>query len=408
MDHCDVIVVGGGIAGSAVASVLAGAGVDVLLLETVTEYRDRVRGEYLQPWGVAEMLRMQLETVLLEAGGGWCRRMIGYSEGVDPAAAEAEAVPLDAMVPGAPGGFCVGHPQASEALNTTASARGATVRRGVTGVAVAGGREPRVSFAHQGAVHEMACRLVVGADGRQSIVRRALKIDLHVVESKATLGGMLVRADGWCADAGIIGVEGDRHFLAFPRPGGLVRLYVCRLPSAAPAAPDRARHMLDAYNLACVPGSARLATAEQVGPCAYFPGSDAWTDVPVTDGGVLIGDAAGWNDPILGCGLSIALRDARSVADVLLAGHDWSPDAFIGYVTERAERMRRLRVSAHLSTELHCTFTPAGVERRRAFKQRMATDPLVRALRTVALTGAEAAPAGAFDDDVLTRALAFA
>ena len=45
MDRCDVIVVGGGIAGSALAGVLAGAGVDVLLLETVTEYRDRVRGE---------------------------------------------------------------------------------------------------------------------------------------------------------------------------------------------------------------------------------------------------------------------------------------------------------------------------------------------------------------------------
>ena len=101
------------------------------------------------------------------------------------------------------------------------------------------------------------------------------------------------------------------------------------------------------------------------------------------------------------------MRDARSVADVVLCGDDWSPDAFIGYVTERAERMRRLRLCAHLSTELHCTFTPAGVERRRAFKQRMVTDPHVRA-QTVALTGAEAAPAGAFDDDVVTRALAFA
>ncbi len=408
MDHCDVIVVGGGIAGSALASVLAGAGVHVLLLDTATEYRDRVRGEYLQPWGVAEMLRMQLATVLLEAGGGWCRKMIGYSEGVDPAVAEAEAVPLGAMVPGAPGGFCVGHPQASEALNTAASGRGAMVRRGVTAVEVSGGREPRVSFAHQGAVRETACRLVVGADGRHSVVRRALKIDLHVVESNATLGGMLVRADGWFADAAIIGVEGDRHFLAFPRPGGLVRLYVCRLLSDAPVGPHGARHMLDAYNLACVPGSERLATAEQVGPCAYFPGSDAWTDVPVTDGAVLIGDAAGWNDPILGCGLSIALRDARSVADVVLSSDDWSPGAFIGYVTERAERMRRLRLGAHLSTELHCTFTPPGAARRRAFKQRTATDPLVRALRTVALTGAEAAPAGAFDDDVFTRALAFA
>ncbi len=408
MDRCDVIVVGGGIAGSAVASVLAGAGVDVLLLDTATEYRDRVRGEYLQPWGVAEMLRLKLETVLLEAGGGWCRRMIGYSDGVDPAVAEAEAVPLGAMVPGAPGGFCVGHPQASEALNTTASDRGATVRRGVTAVEVTGGREPRVRFAHQGAVHERACRLMVGADGRHSIVRRALKIDLHVVESKATLGGMLVRADGWFTDAAIIGVEGNRHFLAFPRPGGWVRLYVCRLLSDPPVGPDRAGHMLDAYNLACVPGSERLATAEQAGPCAYFPGSDAWTDVPVTDGAVLIGDAAGWNDPILGCGLSIALRDARSVAGIVLSGNDWSPEAFSGYVTERAERMRRLRVCAKLSTELQCTFTPPGAERRRAFKQRMTADPQVRALRTFALTGDGAVPAEAFSDEVVTRALAFA
>ena len=169
MDHCDVIVVGGGIAGSAVASVLAVAGVDVLLLDTATEYRDRVRGEYLQPWGVAEMLRMQLETVLLEAGGGWCRRMIGYSEGVDPAAAEAEAVPLGAMVPGAPGGFCVGHPQASEALNSTASARGATVRRGVTAVAVTGTSVQASlpgKYAHGPACSAVASRSLPGTHAR--------------------------------------------------------------------------------------------------------------------------------------------------------------------------------------------------------------------------------------------------
>lgn len=408
MEQFDVIVIGGGIAGSAVASVLAAAGVDVLVLERETEFRDKVRGEYLQPWGAAEMLSMGLETVLLDAGGGWCRRLIGYSEDVDPAVAKAGAVPLDAMVPGSPGGFCVGHPQASEALNSEASTRGATVRRGVDAIVVTAGSEPRTSYEHQGASHEVACRLVVAADGRHSMVRRALDIDLHVVKSKATLGGMLVRTESWIEDAAIIGVEGDRHFLVFPRPGGLVRLYVCRLPSDETSGPERARHMLEAYKLDCVPGSERLATAEQAGPCAYVPGSDAWTDVPITDGVVLIGDAAGWNDPILGCGLSVAMRDARSVADVMLGGDDWSPEAFDAYVIERSERMRRLRMCAHLSTELHCTFTPAGRERRQTFKQLMTTDPLVRALRTIALMGPEAAPAEAFGDDVVARALAYA
>ena len=140
------------------------------------------------------MLQMGLEAPLLEAGGGWCRRIIGYSEDVDPVLAEETAVPLAAMVPGSPGGFCVGHPQASEALNTKAAACGATVRRGVGAIEVTTGGDPRIRYEHDGVTHEVACRVVVGADGRHSLVRRALDIDRHVVESKATLGGMLVRA----------------------------------------------------------------------------------------------------------------------------------------------------------------------------------------------------------------------
>ena len=50
----DYIVVGGGIAGGAFATVMARAGANVLVLERQAEYRDRVRGELLWPWGVAE------------------------------------------------------------------------------------------------------------------------------------------------------------------------------------------------------------------------------------------------------------------------------------------------------------------------------------------------------------------
>ena len=82
MDRYDVVIVGGGIAGSALASVLAASGMSVLLLERVSEYRDKVRGEYMQPWGAVEMLRMDLAGVLTEAGGGWCpKRAAGRGRG---------------------------------------------------------------------------------------------------------------------------------------------------------------------------------------------------------------------------------------------------------------------------------------------------------------------------------------
>jgi 2-polyprenyl-6-methoxyphenol hydroxylase-like FAD-dependent oxidoreductase len=50
----EIVVVGGGIGGATIALVLARAGLTVTVLEQQPSYRDRVRGEYMQPWGVAE------------------------------------------------------------------------------------------------------------------------------------------------------------------------------------------------------------------------------------------------------------------------------------------------------------------------------------------------------------------
>jgi len=46
----DIVVIGGGIGGAALATVLARAGHAVLVLEKSTVYRDRVRGEWIAPW----------------------------------------------------------------------------------------------------------------------------------------------------------------------------------------------------------------------------------------------------------------------------------------------------------------------------------------------------------------------
>ena len=56
----DVITVGGGLAGSTLATELARAGHKVLVLERETQFKDRVRGENMLPWGVAAARRLGL------------------------------------------------------------------------------------------------------------------------------------------------------------------------------------------------------------------------------------------------------------------------------------------------------------------------------------------------------------
>jgi flavin-dependent dehydrogenase len=50
----DLICVGGGLAGSALARTMAERGFRVLVLERTAEFRDRVRGEATHPWGTWE------------------------------------------------------------------------------------------------------------------------------------------------------------------------------------------------------------------------------------------------------------------------------------------------------------------------------------------------------------------
>jgi menaquinone-9 beta-reductase len=50
----DLIIAGGGLGGAALAKVMAGAGAKVLVLERELKFKDRVRGEFIPPWGIVE------------------------------------------------------------------------------------------------------------------------------------------------------------------------------------------------------------------------------------------------------------------------------------------------------------------------------------------------------------------
>jgi 2-polyprenyl-6-methoxyphenol hydroxylase-like FAD-dependent oxidoreductase len=407
-DLVDVVVVGGGIAGGAIAIVLARTGLAVLVLERTTEYRDRVRGEWISPWGVVETQRLGLYDTLAAAGGHHVPRLVGWDETIDPAQAEAEALDLGGLFPGVPGPLCLGHPRACEALTGAAVSAGAVVLRGVSSIQITAGLTPEVRYRHDGGDRRVRCRLIVGADGRSSVVRQQASIPYQADEPHHLFSGLLVEDLDWPEEVQTIGTEGDVAFFVFPQGRGRARLYLGHALSARErfAGPDAAAKFLRAFDLTSVPASKQIVRAAPAGPCAAYTNEDSWADPPFADGVVLIGDAAGYNDPILGQGLSIAVRDVRLVSDSLLATSDWSPALFAPYADERRERMRRLRFSARLLATMHAEFGPAAVARRRRAMERFLADPELMLVRAVPFVGPDMVPPTAFTEE--TRARLFA
>lgn len=294
--QCDVAVVGGGIAGAALAATLAGEGLAVMILERQRRYADQVRGESLWPWGVVEATRLGLDGVLLdEAGGRHVEKLVDYGDGDDANGAETDPIPLSQLVDGARGALNLAHPIACEALAARATSAGARLFRGVTRIEVGPGPRPAVRFEQDGTAHEIACRLVVGADGRASRVRVQAKIELRRETPTNMISGLLVDALEVDSGRDFAAIGEDAFIVVFPQGDRRARVYLC--PGLEDgqrfAGPDGAQRFLRTCAAIARPRDEAWTHAVAAGPCRTYPGDDTWTDRPFAAGVVLIGDAAG-------------------------------------------------------------------------------------------------------------------
>jgi 2-polyprenyl-6-methoxyphenol hydroxylase-like FAD-dependent oxidoreductase len=402
----DIVVIGGGIGGCALAIRLAAAGLTVTVLERETAYRDQVRGEAIAPWGFAEATAMGLgDVVAASPGCSVMTRLITYDETADPAKAREHAQDLSTALAGVPGIIGVGHPELREALATAAVTAGARMVRGVGRSTVTAGKDPSVTYQAGPKSVTEDCRLIVVADGKNSATRGALGVPLHVTKQRVMLAGMLVDDRGaWDRAETAIGVDGRNLFIVLPRAGQRIRLYIGRSAGDPDrfTGPDRERRFLETYRTPILPEPDLLAGAEPAGPCASFPMTDGWTDTPVIPGAALLGDAAGWSNPTTAQGLSVALRDARVLSEALLDTTVWTPETLRGYSEERAERMSRLRFTTALTDLLTGFGLPDRAQRRQRTTRLIRSQPELAAAIRVIHAGPWSVPAEAFSPDILT------
>jgi 2-polyprenyl-6-methoxyphenol hydroxylase-like FAD-dependent oxidoreductase len=391
VSESDLVIVGGGIAGGALATVMARAGASVLVLERQTEYRDQVRGEILWPWGVQTARLLGIESVLLDAGALVVRWLDTYDEGTDDRTRDD----VGAVIDGINGSVNITHPTACAALAEAAVAAGAAVCLGVREVRVSAGKQPLVRWiADNGEEREARCKLIAGADGRRSSVRSQAAIPFEVDEPAHLIAGMLAEGvEGTGADVNLMARQSDLLFFSFPEESGRTRLYLC-FPTAQRsrfAGREGAQKFLDTSGLACLNGVVGLVNARPAGPCGTFPGEDSRAPVPLAEGVVLIGDAAGYENPLQGQGLSMALQDAHDVAAALLSGS--SPTAALEqYAAARAVRQRLANLGAALEVWANEAFVVQDPQQRASRYQHIRNDDVLAALELSFSTGFDTLP----------------
>jgi 2-polyprenyl-6-methoxyphenol hydroxylase-like FAD-dependent oxidoreductase len=390
----DVIVIGGGIAGSVLAGVLARSGLGVLGVEKEPRFRDRVRGETTWPYGVADGLAMGLEELFVRAGTIEIPETQRYE---NQQVTKTYTWSTDSVDGLSEIGFV--HPRMQEAACTWAADQGATMLRPAKATGFARHSTPRVTVVQDGEEVEYRARLVVGADGKHSLVRRWTGGESLADPEHHRFGGVLVTgvtSDDRQAD-NVCWIEGEavNWFAVSPTESRLYvvmtaeRLRETRVGSSFEALIDFCRSFMPV-------GS--LEEVQQAGPIGFFANADTWASRVAGNDVVLVGDAAGAPDPTIGHGTALLLHDVRNLSERLLAERDW-PAACASYAQQRDQYYAVIRATDLWTNQLRMDFDAEADQLRAGNARAKEQDPTLGGFELLEARG----PDGLVADEAARR-----
>jgi flavin-dependent dehydrogenase len=313
----DVVIVGGRVAGSATAMLLARLGHDVVVVDQASFPSDTVSTHAIARSGVVQLRRWGLLDAVLDSGAPAIRQVTFHAGGESVTRTIRHKAGVDLVV--APRRYVL-----DTILAAAAGRAGAGVRMGVSVTGVRRDRRGRVTgiYGHDraGASVDLRGRYVIGADGLRSRVARSVGATVN----EARLAG---GAAQYAYYAGIPWADmelfvAERSFAGvFPTHQGQACIWVCTPSADAKAARRRARSREEAFGELlgrCAPQLAgRLRHARRTSPVRGMLRQPNQVRQAFGPGWALVGDAGYHRDAITAHGISDAFRDAEFLAIAL-------------------------------------------------------------------------------------------
>jgi flavin-dependent dehydrogenase len=341
----DVVVVGGRVAGSATAMLLARLGHDVAVVDQASFPSDTLSTHAIARSGVVQLRRWGLLDEVLDSGAPAIRQVTFYALGESVSRPIKHKAGVDLVV--APRRYVL-----DTIMAAAAERAGAEVRQGVTVTSVQRDGRGRVvgvdGHDRAGAPIDLGARYVVGADGLQSRVARSVGAAINQVRPAQGAAQY-----AYYAGSPWMGIEffvaGGSLAGVFPTHHGQACIWICNPTTDAKAVRRRTRSRVEAFGELLERSAPHLAErlrhARRTSPVRGMLRMPNQVRQAFGPGWALVGDSGYHRDAVTGYGISDAFRDAELLAvalDQALSGDAEETTALAAYQRQRDQAIREI------------------------------------------------------------------